>query len=182
MKLVKLENSKIISNLTVNGLSEEEVLIRYPDYLRTDFNFVEDFDLYQYNGTSFDLISGWEDIKAQRAVEKTLVVFGASQAGKLKEIKQAFNTAANRPRVDSTLGYDVDGNKDDLYNFENALVLGVTEIRDADNAYQAVTNADLELIIQKIRVNGLGLFQKKWQLDQLTEAALTLEDLSDISW
>ena len=63
--LVKIINNDV-SNLVFisNSKKENDFLLQNPDYLQTDFNFTEDLNLYEYDGTTFNLIDGWEQIKA----------------------------------------------------------------------------------------------------------------------
>lgn len=45
---------------------EQEFLVSNPTYIQTDFKFAESVDLYEYDGTTFNLIENWETIKADR--------------------------------------------------------------------------------------------------------------------
>ena len=44
------------------------------EILVDDFNFVEDIDLYRYDGTSFSLVSGWEATKESRAAARQALI------------------------------------------------------------------------------------------------------------
>ncbi len=97
MMLVKIENNKIVANVTIsNKERESDFLKSNSDYIRTDFNFVEDMSLYEYseeNGT-FSLISGWEQIKADK--EEALRIANTPTLEELKEIKiSQLNRKAN---------------------------------------------------------------------------------------
>jgi len=68
--LVKIINNKIIGNINIsNSSKEQDFLTNNPDYIKTDFDFVESLDLYEYDGTNFNLVSGWEAIKTEREAE-----------------------------------------------------------------------------------------------------------------
>ncbi len=68
MQVVYLDGDIVASVMEVLGFTTEELIERYPGAIITDFVFVEDYDLYEYNsGTeTFSLITGWEVIKADR--------------------------------------------------------------------------------------------------------------------
>jgi len=68
--LVKIINNKIIGNINIsNSSKEQDFLTNNPDYIKTDFDFVESLDLYEYDGTNFNLVSGWEAIKEEQEKE-----------------------------------------------------------------------------------------------------------------
>lgn len=77
------------------------------------------------------------------------------------------NTA--RPRVDTGLGFDVDGSYQDLLNFEVGAEFQLTTLKDADNNIHEVTAEDYNTIIQKIKENGIRLLSEKWQKEQEIE-------------
>jgi len=64
--LVLINNNKVISKIIASQSKELEFLEKNPNYFQTDFNFKESIDLYEYDGTTFNLIDGWEQIKADR--------------------------------------------------------------------------------------------------------------------
>jgi len=54
-----------------NSRLEDEFLANNPNYIRTNFNFIEDIHLYEYDtvNNTFNLVADWEAIKAQREAE-----------------------------------------------------------------------------------------------------------------
>ena len=127
--------------------------------------------IYYYRNSAMSLSSDELEIIFQRAKED-----------KTQKIREAFLDASKRPQVDSTLGYSIDGGYQDLQNFQSAKALGATEIRDAMNVTQTVTNSDLELIILKIQENGILMYQQKWNLEVQIDQAVILDDLELIQW
>jgi hypothetical protein len=108
---------------------------------------------------------------------------------KKDEIKQAYLAEVNaRPRVETSLGFAVDGSRSDLENFKDGKELGLLEVRDADNNTQAINETHWDIIISAVRQNGLAILQKKWALqDQIdgvttTDLAQAQTELDAISW
>jgi len=184
MQIVFINNQIVSGLVQVQGFPENELQERYPDGIINDFEFTEDIDLYEYNEAmdTFELIQDWEDIKNQREADRLIQEFEQAKILKLREIKQDFENAGIRPRVDTTLGYDVDGGYRDLTNYKNARDLGVTQVKDADNNMQDVTDTDLETIVQKIKTNGLSLYHHKWDLENQVNETTTIEELENINW
>ena len=65
--LVKVEDGIIISSIIISHIQTESNFLKdNPSYIKTDFNFTEDLNPYEYDGTTFNLIDGWEQIKVDR--------------------------------------------------------------------------------------------------------------------
>jgi len=80
----------------------------------------------------------------------------------LKDLKEAFLKYAERPRVDSGLGYFVDGSYTDKANFEIGKKHALTFVIDADNVrHDGATLADYDAILVAIEQNGISLFNTK---------------------
>lgn len=94
------------------------------------------------------------------------------KARMLKDLKETFTTLSVRPRVDTSLGYAVDGSRDDLQNFQIGRDLGFPTIVDADDNEHAATLDDYNTIILAIQVKGAELFNtkrtKKAEINALT--------------
>jgi len=183
---------KIIIQKTQNELYEylypattniELLKRKNPDWIFTDFDFMEDVKYYDYDG-SFTLKQDWETLKAEdqaaAQAEKEQRKFDTLQDQKLQNLKEAFTQAKIRPRVDTTLGYDVDGGYEDLTNYENAKILELDTIKDADNNMQSVTAEELDIIIQKIREHGAAQYQRKWTIEAELNNASTIEELNQV--
>ena len=154
-----------------------------PDWIFTDFEFQEDIKYYDYDG-SFTLKQDWETLKAQdeaaAQAEKEQREFDTLKNQKLQDLKEAFTQAKIRPRVDTTLGYQVDGGYEDLTNYENARILELDTIKDADNNMQSVTAEELDTIVQKIREHGAAQYQRKWTIEAELNNASTIEELNQV--
>jgi len=85
-----------------------------------------------------------------------------------------------RPRIETGLGFAVDGSTEDLMLFENAQKMGLTELRDADNQMQDIELSDWDEILDAIRIYGYGILKHKWDTEKLIKDASTLEELENI--
>lgn len=102
----------------------------------------------------------------------------AAKESKLKDLKAVFVKKSERPRVDTGLGYFVDGNYTDLSNFQIGKDLSLGAVKDADNITRPVTLADYNTILTAIKVNGVTLLQIKWTHG---EAISLLETVAEIN-
>jgi len=57
-----------------------------------------------------------------------------------------------------------------------------TTIRDYDNQFHTVTIAELSEIVGELVDFGLGLFARKWELEQVLAAAETEEEVLAVAW
>lgn len=94
----------------------------------------------------------------------------------LKDLSIYFKEISERPRVDTGLGYFVDGSRLDKENFITGQKYSLPTIKDADGIFQDVTNEDYNIIIQKIEENGLYLYQTKWTKEQEILALTTITE------
>ena len=70
--LVNIINNKLVGYILIsNSNKEQEFITNNPTYIKTDFLFAEDIDLYEYDeiNNSFNLILNWEAIKAERQAQ-----------------------------------------------------------------------------------------------------------------
>jgi len=94
---------------------------------------------------------------------------------KKKEIKKIFGQKIKKPIVDTGLGFSVDGGRDNLQDFQGGLSIGYYKVKGADNIIRDVTKEDMELIIQKIQLRGLMLYQRKWELEELIKTDINTD-------
>lgn len=104
---------------------------------------------------------------------------------KIQELRQVI-ASNTKPRVDSTLGYFVDGgrdNKDDFFSKWEAMSdVSTTTVRDADNQFHPnTTKAQMQTIYRAIVANGELLLQWKWAKEQEIEACTTTEQLNAVT-
>jgi len=85
----------------------------------------------------------------------------------LRSLKEKFNVVSLRPRVDTSLGFAVDGSHADLLNFQVGHDLGVLTVRDADNISHEVELSDYAGIILSIKQKGLSLISQNWDFKDL---------------
>lgn len=115
---------------------------------------------YSYNGTWTRTQAG---IDAENARKSTM------KAEKKAEIKAIFKKKMLKPVIDTGLGFNVDGGRDNLQDFQGGLSLGFYFARDAENITHKLTKEQMEQVISKIQENGLALYQRKWELEALIE-------------
>lgn len=99
---------------------------------------------------------------------------------KKTHLKGLFSAKMSRPKVDTGLGFEVDGSKDDLANFEIAKSLELDFIKDADGKLNKIKTSDWDVIIKVIKQKGVSLFQEKWELEAKIDACKTLEELAEL--
>jgi len=65
--LININNNTPVGKVNISNPKRKlEFLEQNPNYIESDFNFIEDLNLYEYNDTTFSLIDGWEQIKSHR--------------------------------------------------------------------------------------------------------------------
>ena len=89
---------------------------------------------------------------------------------KLSMLKQGFEEVSRRPKVDTGLGFFVDGSHADLQNFKLGQDLGLLSMIDTDGTLQVVTIEDYATVITAIQVAKLTLMQTKWDTKALLQA------------
>jgi len=99
---------------------------------------------------------------------------------KLGTLKQRFEIAANRPKVDTGLGFFVDGSHADLQNFKLGQDLGLLSMIDSEGTLQVITIEDYATVITAIQVAQLTLMQTNWDAKALLQA-VDLESLIAIA-
>ena len=82
-----------------------------------------------------------------------------------------------RPKVDTGLGFSVDGGYQDLQNFKIGQDLNAPLVKDADGNFHEATPEMYNVIIGAIKTNGLALFSKKWSVEKDIEELTTFEEL-----
>ena len=95
--LVNILNNIPNGIITISNADKElEFLANNPTYIESDFNFIESLDLYEYDGTTFNLVADWEAIKATREAEllasmiPTPPTFEELQSQKLAEVRAKY--------------------------------------------------------------------------------------------
>ena len=178
--LVSIENGLLTGDFcevsTIDG--EASFLAANPSYIKVDFDFTEDKDLYEYSSGAITLATGWETTKAARLVSNAASELSNATTAKLAELKAHFLTVSERPRVATTLGWPVDGNYNDLANFQIGKDLGLLAVKDADGVTRSIVIDDYDVILLAIKVRGLSLLQVKWTHEASIAALNTAATIS----
>ena len=103
---------------------------------------------------------------------------------KLDELNSAFTKASQTAHCTSSLGFEIDADEIANRNIEGlALVLESGEstlFRAYDNSFHQVTKEQLETMRREIVLNSQRLYQIKWQIEAVIEAAQTVDELDAI--
>lgn len=103
-----------------------------------------------------------------------------AKKNKLAALKSIYLIKSERPTVDTGLGFHVKGGYQDLADFQVGFELDLLTIRDAENDMVSVTKEEFAEVIHQIKLNGLSIKRRKWELEDLIESAATAEELSAI--
>ncbi len=110
--------------------------------------------------------------------------FEEARAEKLDELNSAFTKASQTAHCTSSLGFEIDADEIANRNIEGlALVLESGEstlFRAYDNSFHQVTKEQLETMRREIVLNSQRLYQIKWQIEAVIEAAQTVDELDAI--
>ena len=90
----------------------------------------------------------------------------------------------------TTSGIKMDAKREDIDNLsrlrdrllETGTTSTTTTIRDQNNQFHTVTVAELSEIVGELVDFGLGLFARKWELEQTLAAAETEEEVLAVTW
>lgn len=102
-------------------------------------------------------------------------------------IGHLFRTAPEAGYTTS-VGYLMDSAREDIDNLarlrDRLLETGASgaTIRDKCNQYHDVTVAELSAVVGELVDFGLGLYQRKWELEAAIDAATTVEDVEAVAW
>ena len=104
-------------------------------------------------------------------------------------IRDGFNLAPLNG-CQTASGFKMDAKREDIDNLsrlrdrlvETGTTSTTTTIRDFDNQFHTVTVAELSEIIGELVDFGLGVFARKWELEQVLAAAETEEEVLAVVW
>ena len=104
-------------------------------------------------------------------------------------IKNSFDRAP-QSGCETSGGFVMDSTREDIDNltrlYNRTMELGDTSttvtVRDKSNKFHTLTIGDLKTLIDELVDFGLGLFAKKWALEQSIEEAETVEGVEAITW
>ncbi len=97
-----------------------------------------------------------------------------------------FLINSKRPRVQTDIGFSVDGSSEDRTNFGMTLTLmadgDVTSVKDADNIiHENVTRDNIITIINAISLKQKELLEEKWAKDAEIDACNTVDELKALN-
>lgn len=130
-------------------------------------------DLRYYNIIKTENLVGNKYIISYTPIERPI---SEVHEAMLKDLKDVFIDKSERPRVDSGLGYFVDGSRIDKENFEIGKDLGLPKVKDADNQWHDVTDSDYDTIILAIKIDGAYLWDMKNTKEKEILALATVEE------
>lgn len=81
-----------------------------------------------------------------------------------------------RPAVNTGLGFSVDGGYRDLQNLEAAKSLGLLFVLDTEGAQHDILASEWDLIINAVKLNGLGIIQANQTKKIAIEALLSINE------
>lgn len=84
----------------------------------------------------------------------------------LQDLKETLVKVSEKPIVDTGLGFSVDGGRIDVKNFEIGKKYNLPMVKAADNNFYPVTQEDYDTIISAIELNGIMVYQRKWEIEQ----------------
>jgi len=99
---------------------------------------------------------------------------------KKRDLKELFVAATVRPRVDTGLGFEVDGGSKDLTNFEVVRDLKIKQIKLSDNSIRELKDGDAEKIVNAIKMAGVKRYAEKWEWEKKIDAAKSIDELEKI--
>ncbi len=169
----KIENIKVIQDngtFYVNRLSDKQLnelgyfkVVYESKPSRRYYNFTENKELI---GNVFTISYTATD-KPLESIKELM----------LKDLKESFLNYALRPKVDTGLGFIVDGGRDDIKNFEIGKKYALEAVKDADGNMHPVTDSDYDVIISAIEQKGMSLYGIKWQKEAEINAMNTVDEI-----
>jgi len=147
--------------------NSQEYIIEEPQ-LQLDGSVVVDYIIKTYTSEEYNkLVNDKKDLKK-------------------KSFKKYSDKLLNdRPKILSSLGFNVDARFEDLQRLESLLSTNPNEpisFRDADNNFQNITVANLNTIINEIKNFHVQYMQWKWSIENLINSCTTIEDLENIDF
>ena len=127
---------------------------------------------YYWQGALTKVDNGTEVVGTYEAIPRDIEALKEAMKSK---VSIAFKALANKPRVDTGLGYYVDGGRDNLGDFEVGKEYNLPQVKDADGNFHAINAGDYDTIIGAIKSNGLALYQEKWAKEAEIDALTTLD-------
>jgi hypothetical protein len=169
----KIENSKTITTLDgtmyVDRLTEKQ--LNDYDYYKIEYQSPP--NRRYYTSVKSSSLVGNKYVVGYTKTERPLDEVKKSM---LKDLSKVYKEKQIRPRVTTSLGFDVDGGYNDIVNFEIGKKFALPQIKDADNIKHDATSADYDTIINEIQMNGISLFNTKDTKESEINALATIAE------
>lgn len=169
----KIQEYKTISTIDgtfyVDKVTEEQ--LNSYGYFKVEFQSQPNRRYYTH--TEQNGIVNGKYVVGYNVVERPI---GELQDVMLRDLKEAHDKYSIRPRVDTGLGYFVDGSRIDKENFEVGKELNLPKVKDADNNWHDVTSSDYDTILLAIKQNGVNLWYTKNTKEEEIKALPTVAD------
>lgn len=113
--------------------------------------------------------------------EEIEVSLDQAKEAKKAHLCELFRAKNLRPKIDTGLGFDVDGGKEDLINLEVVKDLKIRQIKLANNEFQTLKEGDIDKIISIVKLAGAKRYKEKWEWEAKIDAAKTITELEAIN-
>ena len=98
----------------------------------------------------------------------------------IQRLSDSFKKVTKRPKVPTSLGFTVDGGREDLQNFELGKKYQIESVVDAgDQVHTISPETDYDTIITEIELYGINLWQKKQLKKQTIMGFTTIQECID---
>lgn len=158
------------NNMYVSKLTTEQLVDA--GYLPCTYESVPDGRYYSITG-EISTVTGSTCTVSYSFVALDVEIIKTRMLG---ELSNDFKNNFTRPRVPTSLGFTVDGARDDILNFEDGKLFSLTTIKDADGVTHTVTSDDYDTIISEIKQYGLSMYQSKWTKEADINALTTVDE------
>jgi hypothetical protein len=177
----------VLSNELIYGANVEEIYRTIEKIELEEFNIFEVHEEVQPElllGETAEK-TGYEFNSEEKIITPTFKISGEIEVAKIlkkNELKSLFKIKMERPRVDTGLGFFVDGGYNDLENYKIAKELGTEILKDADNKIHQIKKQNVwDKVIKAIQENGFKLMKKKWDLENEISDLKTIKEVNDYS-
>lgn len=166
-------------------------IYNYPDYVHEDETVLNQKGLFkvQYNNLKVNELFYKITLSEGELIDNKYIIDCITTELDLDTIKDnlldllstEFEKRAERPIVETSLGFTVQGGYTDLRNFEMGKKYGLPVIKDVDNINHTIDPAtDYDIIISAIEMNGINLMSVKWNIRDYIENAIDITTLKNL--